>query len=98
MNLRLTPRALAEAKRLRRWWRLHRPSSPDLFDLELDAALEQIVSKPDIGAEYKADDFEATVRRLLLPKTKNHIYYAIEAEQIVILSVWGAPRGRGPKL
>ena len=98
MNLRLTPRALAEAKRIRKWWRRHRPWSPDLFDQELDEVLELLLAKPDIGAEYKADNFEASVRRVLLPKTKNHIYYVIEAKQLVILSVWGAPRGRGSKL
>jgi plasmid stabilization system protein ParE len=98
MNLRVTPRALAEAKRLRKWWRRHRPLSPELFDQELDAAIELILSKPDIGAEYKAEHFDVTVRRVLLRKTKNHIYYAVEASDLVILSVWGGPRGRGPKL
>jgi hypothetical protein len=52
---------------------------------------------PAIGAFYPAS-FEATVRRVLLPKTQNHVYYAVHDDQIVVLSVWGAPRRRGPKL
>jgi plasmid stabilization system protein ParE len=38
-------------------------------------------------------------RRLLMPKTARHIYYRLDGpERILILSVWGARRGRGPKL
>jgi len=33
-----------------------------------------------------------------MPKTHNHVYYAVEATEVVVLAVWGAPRGRGPKL
>jgi plasmid stabilization system protein ParE len=98
MNLRLTPRALLEAKRLKTWWRKNRPAAPDLFEEELDAALERIVAVPGIGAAYDREDLEVPVRRVLLPKTKNHVYYAATPGEIVVLSVWGAPRGRGPKL
>ena len=98
MNLRLTPRALLEAKRLKTWWRKNRPAAPDLFEQELDAALEQIVGAPGIGAVYDREDLEVPLRRVLLPKTKNHVYYAATSDEIVVLSVWGAPRGRGPKL
>ena len=34
MTLRLTPRALAEAKRIKSWWRRHRVAAPDLFEQE----------------------------------------------------------------
>jgi hypothetical protein len=33
-----------------------------------------------------------------MPKTGSHVYYAVEANEIVVLSVWGAPRGTTPKL
>jgi hypothetical protein len=33
-----------------------------------------------------------------MPKTRNHVYYAIEGTEIVVLTIWGAPKGRGPKL
>jgi hypothetical protein len=38
------------------------------------------------------------VHRLLMAKTRNHVYYAIEETEIVVLAIWGAPTGRGPKL
>jgi hypothetical protein len=77
MKVRLTPRALADAKRMRTWWSRHRSKAPILFDEELDAVLKHI------GAT---------------PKTRNHVYYAVEGAEAVVLSVWGALKGRGPKL
>lgn len=38
------------------------------------------------------------VRRWRMPKTRNHVYYTIEGTEIVVLTIWGAPRGHGPKL
>jgi plasmid stabilization system protein ParE len=98
MNLRFTPRALAEAKRIKTWWSEHRKGSPDLFETELGAALERIVATPNIGSVYEGANLEVPVRRVLLPRTKNHVYYAIEETVVVVLSIRGAPKGRGPKL
>jgi hypothetical protein len=35
-----------------------------------------------------------------LPKTEQHVYYALDeqAEVVMVLTIWGARRGRGPKL
>jgi plasmid stabilization system protein ParE len=98
MNVRLTPRALADAKRMKTWWRRHRPKAPDLFEHELDAALERIASMPNLGGVYEQGELRTEVRRLLMPKTRNHVYYAVRGNEIVVLTVWGAPKGRGPKL
>lgn len=40
------------------------------------------------------------VRRVLLRKTYNHVYYEIDRAHgvVMILAVWGAPKGEGPKL
>jgi plasmid stabilization system protein ParE len=97
MKVRLTPRALSEAKRIKTWWRKNRPAAPGLFDDEMAVALEQIRTMPTAATIYPAS-FEKTVYRLLMPKTQNHIYYAVRDNAIVVLSVWGAPRRRGPKL
>lgn len=98
MKLRLAPTALAEAKRIKTWWQANRPAAPDLFEQELDAALERIGSRPNAGTLYEQGNLEAAVRRVLLPKTKNHVYYAVEGDEIVVVSIWGAPKQRGPKL
>jgi len=40
------------------------------------------------------------VRRVVLPKTRHHVYYEVDRKNdlVMILAVWGAPRGRGPTL
>jgi hypothetical protein len=40
------------------------------------------------------------VKRLLLKKSKYHLYYSLERDEAVLIihSVWSARRKRGPKL
>ncbi len=97
MNFRFSPRAESEAEKKREWWRTNRPSAPDLFDEELAATIEQVTKTPTIGAIYPSGH-DIVVRRALMAATKNHVYYAVNDGEIIILSVWGAPRRRGPKL
>lgn len=97
MNFRLTPRALLEAKRKKTWWQKNRRAAPDLFDEEMRAVIERIRSSPTIGTAYAAT-FRAPVRRVLLPRTENHLFYAVGEGEVVILSVWGARKKHGPKL
>jgi hypothetical protein len=44
MSLRFTPRALAEARRMKAWWRRNRLAAPDAFEQELTAALDRIAT------------------------------------------------------
>jgi plasmid stabilization system protein ParE len=98
MRLRLTPRALAEAKRIKTWWQRKRRAAPDLFDDELDATIQRVLLNPNLGAAYEQEHLEVTVRRVLMPRTHHHVYFAVQVDEVVVLSVWGAPRGRGPRL
>ena len=98
MNLRFTRRALAEAKRMKTWWRRNRPAAPDAFEQELNATLDRIVQVPSLGRQYEQADLEVPIRRVLLPKTLNHVYYAVDGDDVVVLSVWGALHDRGPDL
>ena len=98
MRLRLTPRALADAKRMKTWWRKHRSQAEDLFERELDGVLGAILTTPNLGTVYEQSERDVEVRRLLMPRTRNHVYYSVTATEIVVLTVWGAPKGRGPKL
>ena len=97
MNVRLAPRALSEAERLKTWWQRNRPASRGLFDEEMAIAIEQIRAAPQVGAVYPSS-FGRTVRRLFMPKTKNHVYYLVGEDEVVVVSVWGAPRGKRPKV
>jgi plasmid stabilization system protein ParE len=101
MKFRWSPRALKDAKRLKTWWRRHRPKAPDLFEEELSAALRQIGSMPTLGSVYEQGEHDESVevRRLLMPKTRNYIFYVVEGAAIVrVVCVWGGPKERGPKL
>jgi len=56
-------------------------------------------SNPDAGIVY-ARHRTGDVRRLLLAGSAHHLYYRYRSDrdELVVLTVWGAPRERGPKL
>ena len=97
MNVRFAPRALAEAKRRKTWWLKNRPAAPELFELELGAMLSVLPTTPIMGKVYEAD-VGFPVRRVLLKKSATHVYFGVNGGELVVLSVWGAHRKRGPKL
>ena len=97
MKYRFTPRAESEAEQERAWWHENRPDAPELFDDELAKTIERIRGRPRTGALVPAG-FPEEVRRVLLRKTNNHIYFTVHEGEIVILSVWGAPKEHLPKL
>lgn len=81
------------------WWRANRPSAPDLFAEELRAARELLSTSPEAGQQQRHSRIPG-LRRILLPKSKYHIYYThnVRREEVVILAVWSAVRGRRPRL
>jgi hypothetical protein len=52
-----------------------------------------------LGVIYAAHK-SGEVRKILLTRTNNHLYYRYRADrdELTVLAVWGAPRERGPKL
>lgn len=98
MRIRYSRRAIREIEARNRWWREHRDAK-DVFLDELDEALKQLSTLPDLGVRYETKS-GSTVLRILLPKTKHHVYFRREPEQnrIMIVSVWGAQRRRGPRI
>jgi hypothetical protein len=70
-----------------------------LFDQELEEALRLLLVMPNAGVTYPTIK-RPELRRLLLPKTEFHVYFGLERAGTVIAthSVWGARRGRSPKL
>jgi len=98
MKLVFTPEAEEQADECDRWWREHRDAR-DLFARELAAAKTFLREGAIVGSVYTVLDGMA-VRRVLLRKTRTHVYYSIDrdADLVTILAVWGAPKGRGPNL
>ena len=82
-----------------RWWRENRPAAPGLFAQELADARRLLAATPELGSPY-VERGEVLVRRLLLRRTQNHVYYEIDRSTgvVMIVAVWGAPKGEGPTL
>ena len=99
MKVRFSPRARRRARIVAQWWRAHRPGVLYLFDDELKEAREALAVTPKLGTIYHRTGPDL-IYRVLLPKTEQHLYYSIddEAEVVMVLTIWGARRGRGPKL
>ncbi len=82
-----------------KWWRENRPLAPDLFDREMEAAKWRLEQQPELPPVYETVRGRV-IRRVLLPKTEGHVYYAVDAatQTVLVYIISGARKGRGPKL
>jgi len=60
--------------------------------------IELLENNPEVGSMYDAKRFSGPVRRVLMKKTERHVYYGHLGDDLIVLAVWGARRGKGPKL
>jgi plasmid stabilization system protein ParE len=97
VKLRISGRAKRELKRLDSWWRSNRDEH-DLFLQEFGEVVELLLVHPRLGRLYPNATDEVLIRRTLMSTSKYHIYYAENGDELVVVSVWSAVRGRGPKL
>lgn len=58
-----------------------------------------LARSPDLGTPYVERD-GVLVRRVLLRKTRHHVYYEIDRSKglVMILAVWGTPKRGTPPL
>ncbi len=99
MKVRATGRATREIARAALWWSKNRLAAPLLFLDELEALERHLRTAPISGQVYGYRK-NRIIRRWLLEKTEYHVYFSVnqEAQVVMLHSVWGARRGRGPKL
>ncbi|KFE68163.1 hypothetical protein DB31_7400 [Hyalangium minutum] len=66
---------------------------------ELSAAVETVAASPGAGAPYRRTSLSG-MRRVLLPRTRYHLYYTVdETEGVVrVHALWHTARGQGPLL
>ncbi len=95
MKVRFTEVALEQADAEDDWWRENRDKAPGLFTSELEQAVHTLGTAPEAGPLYGILD-DTSMRRVQLKKTRCHLYYSLEADEIVIHFVWGARRGERP--
>lgn len=82
---------------IKAWWAANRKTAPDLFAHELERALGELAEAPTLGSTSE-DPRLRDVRRLLLPRTRYHVYYRVAGDTMAVLAVWHAQRGSGPRL
>lgn len=93
----VSPEAAAEIDEIDNWWRANRDKAPDLFAHELERTFEMLATAPGIG-RLQRRLARPDVRRVVLRKTKFHVYYQAEGSIVEVLVVWGGRRGTEPVL
>jgi len=96
VKVKLSARARTATRRIDEWWQAERPEAPDAFVEELERAIALLAGAPEMGIVYGSFR-NRPLRRLLLEKTRYHLYYVIVDERIEVVTVWSALRGRQPR-
>ncbi len=69
----------------------------DLFLRELEKTVALIANSPTLGRAANDDDLPG-VRRVLMRRTRYHVYYRVTGETLEVLAIWYGARGEGPTL
>ena len=98
MKAFISKRASRAAERIDARWREHADDAA-LFATEFFEAVDRLETTRGAGQPFPTSR-RPSLRRLLLPKSRCHVYFEIdEAKQrIQILQIWDGRRERGPKL
>ena len=98
MTVRVTFSAVADKQvdDIDAWWRTNRAAAPSLFSEELQSAIVRLAETPFVGVRH-ARRRGRNVRRILLPRTRHHVFYVVGKQGVFILAVWNAMRGSGPR-
>jgi len=99
VRVRISAPAQQQSRVISRWWRENRPAAPKLFAQEMAEARRLLSRNPDLGTPFVERD-GVLVRRVLLRKTRHHVYYEIDRASgvVMILAVWGTPKAGEPPL
>lgn len=95
----ISRRASGQLSTIAAWWREHRPAAPNLPLDELEAALVRLTENPALGEPYPVAGAPG-LRRVLLRRSRYHVYYSVVVERDLLLveAIWHASRRRGPTL
>lgn len=90
-------RAAREIEIINAWWHEHRTSAPGLFASELETMLAALALVPTLGVIAR-DVRLSGVRRVLLTRSRYHLYYRVSGTTVEVLAIWHARRGAGPRV
>ncbi len=81
------------------WWVTERPAASSLFADELVHAIDRLAAVPRSGAPFESAAV-ADVRRVILARTRYHLYYTVHPvrREVLVRAVWHASRGQEPEL
>lgn len=98
MKAFISKRASRAADRIDARWH-ESADDPGIFAREFLEAVERLETTSGIGAPFPTQR-HPSLKRLLLPKSRCHIYFEIDDanQTIQILHIWDARRERGPKM
>jgi hypothetical protein len=100
VKVRFTPEARLAIREKRAWWEQHREKAPGLFVEELAT----IVAKLRLATDEERQQFAARgghiIWRILMPKTRNHVYYRVDeaGQRVDVLLDWNAVAGSNPSV
>ena len=98
-RVELSPQARAQIATINLWWAENRPAAPTLVAAEFETAIQQLTTSPESGRLHDRRN-QAHVRKVLLPRSRYHLYYEVEpaSRLVTILAIWPLSRGQGPEL
>lgn len=95
-RIRFTTTALQHVRREKSWWVKNRTHT-EIFVTEFEDTLRVLARLPGSGTPYSQAGV-AGLRRIYLRKVSCHIYYTFNEDDVVVRALWGAFRGRGPRM
>ena len=95
-RVRFTATAGEHLNHERAWWVENREHQA-LFATEIESAVEILAILPGVGTSYARTGLHG-LRRIYLRKIGCHIYYTFDDDEVVVRSLWGARRDRGPSI
>jgi len=98
VKVELSKRAQRSLARIDARWRGD-ADFPETFRDELDASIEHLESVSAPGTRW-ATPKQPELRRMLLEKTKVHVYFVLNAseQRVEVLQIWDGRRERPPQL
>lgn len=94
-ELRISRDAFRQIDAADSWWHENRPANPTLFERELKSALLAIQEAPTIFRVLDEPRFPG-LRRLLLSRSRYHVYWTTTDDAIEVIAVWHTSRGTSP--
>lgn len=90
-------RARREIEAAAAWWSANREAAAGALRRDVEAGLAILIEQPGIGTKVETGR-SPQVRRLLLGRTRYHLYYRVRGNTVEVLALWHSSRGNGPSV